>query len=301
MLTTLVLPAPAKLNLFLHITGRRADGYHELQTLFQFVEYGDELCFEMHSPEHDENSEIQLVSNVPELGNDDNLIIKAARMLRQESGVKKGVKISLDKRLPMGGGVGGGSSDAATALLGLNALWNLGFNEDQLAHMGLKLGADVPVFVRGKSAFAEGVGEVLQPVEPDENWYLVLIPDIHVNTAAMFRHKELTRDTSPIKVCAALGQGFQNDFEPLVRRLYPEVDKSLTLLDNFGSSSINRAMMSGSGSCVFAAFSSHEQALETQVALALHIDSAVNSFVTRGVNCSPLHTSLSYYGYTVPK
>ncbi|WP_252178969.1 4-(cytidine 5'-diphospho)-2-C-methyl-D-erythritol kinase [Endozoicomonas sp. 4G] len=284
--SALVLPAPAKLNLFLHIVGRREDGYHQLQTVFQFLDVADELTFEPHN-------ELLLACDLPELVNEDNLILKAARLLQVHTGCEQGARITLVKRLPMGGGVGGGSSDAATTLHGLNILWGLGLDDDTLAELGLKLGADVPVFVRGHAAFAEGVGEKLTPVSPEEYWYLVLKPGCHVNTTEMFRHQELTRDTRPIKVCAALnrlhGNELTNDFQPLVRRLYPEVDKCLMLLDNSGNSSVGQAMMSGSGACVFVPFASREEA-ETTLA---GIDSDVDSFVASGVNTSPLHHSIS--------
>ncbi|MGI9276097.1 MAG: 4-(cytidine 5'-diphospho)-2-C-methyl-D-erythritol kinase [Endozoicomonas sp.] len=290
MTSDLTLPAPAKLNLFLHITGRRPDGYHSLQTLFQFVDYGDELVFSAHD-------RLELVSDIPGLKSDDNLIMKAARLLQEKTGSSAGVRIQLNKRLPMGGGLGGGSSDAATTLVGLNYLWNLRLSEDELAELGLQLGADVPVFVRGRAAFAEGVGEILTPVEPEEHWYLVLAPDCHVNTAKMFAHEELTRDTPVITVCAALDTlhgsdtttQCRNDFEPLVRGLYPEVDKWLTLLDNAGNSSAGQAAMSGSGACVFAPYISREQAEATKTL----IGSDVNGFVARGVNRSPLQDRLS--------
>ena len=280
----LVLPSPAKINRFLHIIGRRADGYHQLQTLFQFLDFGDELIIKPHDS-------LILETALPELRTEDNLILQAARLLQQTTGCAKGAHITLDKRLPMGGGVGGGSSNAATALLGLNKLWNLGLSEDQLAEMGLKLGADVPVFVRGRSAFAEGVGEQLTPMNPSEPWFVVLIPDVHVNTAAMYGHEDLTRDTPPIKVAAANDQKGQNDFEPLVRQLYPEVDKCLTLLDNFGHSSIESAMLSGSGACVFAPFVYQEVA----TSVLTELSSKAKGFVARGINNSPLHSALSEY------
>ncbi len=282
MYTKLVLPAPAKINRFLYIVGRRPDGYHELQTLFQFLDYGDELIFE-------QSTTLELETQLPELNSDSNLIIKAAKLLQQHTDCEKGAKITLGKKLPMGGGLGGGSSDAATALVGLNAFWQLGLTEEQLAELGLQLGADVPVFVRGKSAFAEGVGERLTAVKPSEPWYLVLIPDVHVNTAVMYNHEDLTRDSKPIKVCAALDQKAHNDFEPLVRRLYPEVDNCLTLLDNSGHSSIGPAMLSGSGACVFAPYESRETALSALQELG----SKVKGFVARGINSSPLHSALS--------
>ncbi|WP_263322123.1 4-(cytidine 5'-diphospho)-2-C-methyl-D-erythritol kinase [Endozoicomonas sp. Mp262] len=284
MYSRLVLPAPAKINRFLHITGRRADGYHNLQTLFQFLDYSDLLTFEA-------SSELVLETSVPELDSPTNLIIRAAKLLQQVSGCNKGVKITLDKRLPMGGGVGGGSSDAATTLVALNVIWELGLDENELAALGLQLGADVPVFVRGRSAFAEGVGEQLTPMSPSEPWFLVLTPDVHVNTMAMYQHEDLTRDTQPIKVFAAIDQQGRNDFEPLVRRLYPEVEKSLNLLDNFGHSSTGPAMMSGSGACVFAPYASKEAAESVLAELGCK----AKGFVACGINRSPLQSALSSY------
>ncbi|MFK0572031.1 4-(cytidine 5'-diphospho)-2-C-methyl-D-erythritol kinase [Endozoicomonas sp.] len=311
MLTELVLPAPAKLNLFLHIIGRRPDGYHNLQTLFQFLDFGDQLTF----MPGDTHSDITLASDLKGVAPEDNLIVKAARLLQWETGCHQGVQIRLDKQLPMGGGLGGGSSNAATTLLGLNALWGLDLTIDQLAAFGLRLGADIPVFVRGHSAFAEGVGEILTPVNPDEYWYLIVIPDVQVNTASMYGHRDLTRDSLPIKVCAAFDHTLdnssdpqrRNDFEPLVRALYPEVEKTLSLLDNLADSSIGRAMMSGSGASVFARFASREQALAAQVELSLNVSrpeiaddtSKLHSFVARGINRSPLHTALQHAGYPV--
>ena len=298
MSARLVLPAPAKINLFLHIIGRREDGYHLLQSVFQFLDYGDEISFEVV-----DGADVSLTSNIPELDNADNLIIRAAKLLRQKSSAEYGANIHLTKRLPMGGGVGGGSSDAATTLLALNALWNLGLSMAELAELGLQLGADVPVFVRGFSAFAEGVGEILQPVKPKENWYLVLVPDVHVDTTRMYRHRDLTRDTPAIKVSADFDlfgyKECQNDFEPLVRRLHPEVDNCLTLLDNFADFSSGKAMMSGSGACVFAPFDSRGQAQAIQSKVSSS-NLAADSFVAQGINCSPLHTALRNAGYPIP-
>ncbi|USE35144.1 4-(cytidine 5'-diphospho)-2-C-methyl-D-erythritol kinase [Endozoicomonas sp. SCSIO W0465] len=313
MLTELVLPAPAKLNLFLHITGRRPDGYHNLQTLFQFLDFGDQLTMA------NSDAGIELVTNLEGVEPEENLIVKAARLLQQETGCQQGAKIFLDKQLPIGGGLGGGSSNAATTLLGLNALWGLNLTIDHLAALGLRLGADVPVFVRGHSAFAEGVGEILTPVELRESWFLVVVPNAQVNTATMYGHSDLTRDSLPIRVRDVLDregvaldqapdnnqehlrkQQWRNDFEPLVRSLYPEVDKTLSLLDNLADSSIGRAMMSGSGASIFARFASREQALTAQAELTLGVTrtkstddtSRLRSFVARGVNRSPLHTDL---------
>ena len=292
MSTPLVLPAPAKLNLFLHIIGRREDGYHQLQTLFQFVDFGDELTFEM-------SDTLNLSCNNPDLATDDNLIVKAARLLQTTAGVEAGASIHLQKRLPMGGGVGGGSSDAATTLLGLNALWQLNLSMDELADIGLQLGADVPVFVRGFAAFGEGVGEILTPVNPPEDWYLVLVPEVHVETIRMFKHKDLTRDTPAIKVCAALEQSGQNDFESLVRQLYPEVDQCLALLDKFNGS--GPARMSGSGACVYVPFTRCQQAEAAQHELNQQAKANFTSFVAHGKNCSTLHTALKDNGYPIPE
>ncbi|MDP0562714.1 MAG: 4-(cytidine 5'-diphospho)-2-C-methyl-D-erythritol kinase [Candidatus Endonucleobacter sp. (ex Gigantidas childressi)] len=278
----LVLPAPAKINRFLYIIGRRADGYHQIQTLFQFLDYGDEIVFEGYGS-------LELETQLPELRTDSNLIIKAAKLLQQKTGCSKGARIYLNKRLPLYGGVGGGSSDAATTLHGLNRLWALELEEESLAELGLQLGADVPVFIRGRSAFAEGIGELLTPAYPSTPWYLVLIPDAHVNTAVMYGHEHLIRDTRPITVFDALDQDGRNDFEPLVRQLYPEVEKCLKLLDNFRHLSIGSPMLSGSGACVFSSFAHRETALSTLAELSLQ----ARGFVARGSNRSLLHAALN--------
>lgn len=194
-LTSLSLPAPAKLNLFLHVTGRRADGYHNLQTLFQFLDFADTLDFTLR-----EDNQILLHGELAGVSAEDNLITRAARLLQQHTGTSQGADIILHKRLPMGGGLGGGSSDAATTLVGLNHLWQTGISLQSLATLGLQLGADVPVFVLGRAAWAEGVGEELTPVELDEPWYLVVMPDCQVSTAEIFSDQRLTRDTQPIYI-----------------------------------------------------------------------------------------------------
>ncbi|MDD7805355.1 MAG: 4-(cytidine 5'-diphospho)-2-C-methyl-D-erythritol kinase [Endozoicomonas sp. (ex Botrylloides leachii)] len=277
----LVLPAPAKINRFLHITGRRADGYHQLQTLLQFLDYGDELIITPHS-------QLMLDTASAELRSENNLILQAARLLQQTAGCTQGAHITLNKKLPVGGGLGGGSSNAATALLGLNIVWQLGLQQDQLAALGLMLGADVPFFVHGCSAFAEGIGEQLVYMEPSEPWYVVLIPSISISTAAMYGHEDLTRDTSPITVCSANDHKGTNDFEPLVRRLYPEVDSCLTMMDDFDHLSMGSAMLSGSGACVFKPFASQEAANSVLAAL----NAEANGFIARGINRSPLHSLL---------
>ena len=275
---TLILPAPAKLNLFLHITGRRADGYHELQTLFQFLDHGDELGFALR-----EDGEIHLHTEVDGVPHDSNLIVRAARLLQQESGSTLGADIWLDKRLPMGGGIGGGSSDAATTLIGLNHLWQTQLNEDRLAALGLRLGADVPVFVRGRAAFAEGVGEQLQAVELSEPWFLVAVPQVFVSTAEVFSAPELTRNTPPIKVRSLLEGGGHNDCQPVVEARYPEVRNALILLNKFVP-----ARLTGTGACVFGSFPNRDDADK----VARQLPATLPSFVAQGRNISMLHRRL---------
>ena len=274
----LILPAPAKLNLFLHITGRRADGYHELQTLFQFLDHGDELGFALR-----EDGEIHLRTPIDGVPHDNNLIVRAARLLQQESGTALGADIWLDKRLPMGGGIGGGSSDAATTLVGLNHLWQTQLNEDRLAALGLRLGADVPVFVRGRAAFAEGVGEQLQAVELSEPWFLVAVPQVFVSTAEVFSAPELTRNTPPIKVRSLLEGGGHNDCQPVVEARYPEVRNALILLNKFVP-----ARLTGTGACVFGSFPNRDDADK----VARQLPATLPSFVAQGRNISMLHRRL---------
>jgi 4-diphosphocytidyl-2-C-methyl-D-erythritol kinase len=274
----LTLPAPAKLNLMLHILGRRDDGYHELQTLFQFLDYGDELSFAVR-----EDGEIHLHTEIADVPHDSNLIVRAARSLKEQSASSLGVDIWLKKILPMGGGIGGGSSDAATTLLGLNHLWNLGWDEDRLAALALTLGADVPVFVRGRAAFAEGVGEILTPVNPEEPWYLVLVPQVSVSTAEIFSDPLLTRDTPPIKVRPVLEGNSRNDCQPVVERRYPAVRNALNLLGKFTD-----AKLTGTGSCVFGAFPNKAEADKVSALLT----DTLTGFVAKGSNISMLHRKL---------
>jgi 4-diphosphocytidyl-2-C-methyl-D-erythritol kinase len=274
----LTLPAPAKLNLMLHILGRRDDGYHQLETIFQFLDYGDELSFALR-----EDGEIRLQTEVADVPHDSNLIVKAARALKEQSGCPLGVDIWLKKILPMGGGIGGGSSDAATTLLGLNHLWQLGWDENRLAALGLKLGADVPVFVRGHAAFAEGVGEILTPVTPEEPWYVVLVPQVSVSTAEIFSDPLLTRDTPPIKVRPVPKGNSRNDCLPVVARRYPDVRNALNLLGNF-----TEAKLTGTGSCVFGAFPNKAEADKVSALLT----ETLTGFVAKGSNVSMLHRKL---------
>ncbi len=275
---TLTLPAPAKLNLMLHILGRRADGYHELQTLFQFLDYGDELSFSLR-----DDGQIRLHTDLPGVDHDSNLIVRAARLLQRESGCTLGADIKLTKRLPMGGGIGGGSSDAATTLVGLDHLWRLDLGEDRLAELGLALGADVPVFVRGRAAFAEGVGERLQPVDLEEPWFLVLAPQVSVSTAEIFADPELTRNTPAITVRSLLAGGGHNDCQPVVERRYPEVRNALSLLNKFVPAS-----MTGTGACVFGSFPNEGEADKVR----RQLPASLPSFVARGRNVSMLHRTL---------
>ncbi len=270
------LPAPAKLNLFLHITGRREDGYHTLQTLFQFLDQADTLHFNRR-----DDGQIQLQADIPGVASDDNLIVRAALALQKATHCPLGADIRLSKLLPMGGGLGGGSSDAATTLLGLNALWQTGLSLAQLADIGLKLGADVPVFVHGHAAWAEGVGEQLQAVSIPEPWYVVLTPDAHIATAAAFAHPELTRNSDPITLRAFSAGAARNDFEKVVRQLSPAVDAALQWLAQHGT-----ARMTGTGACLFLACSDADHAAQILAA------SPVQGFISRGQNVSPAHRAL---------
>lgn len=274
----LILPAPAKLNLMLHILGRRPDGYHELQTLFQFLDHGDELGFSLR-----EDGEIHLRTEMPGVPHDSNLIVRAARSLQQASGTRLGADIWLDKRLPMGGGIGGGSSDAATTLLALDHLWQTRLGEERLAELGLALGADVPVFVRGRAAFAEGVGERLQPVTLEEPWFLVAVPQVFVSTAEVFTDPELTRNSAPINLRSLLEGGSRNDCQPVVEKRYPEVRNALMWLNKFTS-----ARLTGTGACVFGSFPNRDDADK----VARQLPATLPSFVAKGSNISMLHRRL---------
>ena len=281
-------PSPAKLNLFLYITGRRDNGYHELQTLFQFVDFGDELTVTANR----KTSSITITPEIPGVATEDNLIWKAATALQQYTSTTFGADIQLKKVLPMGGGIGGGSSNAATVLVALNHLWQLNLSDDQLAEIGLKLGADVPVFVRGHAAFAEGVGEQLQPANPDEKWYLVVKPQVSIATVDIFTHSELTRNTPKRALATLLEQEYVNDCEKIVRMLYPEVDKQLSWLLQYAPS-----RLTGTGSCVFAEFSSKKEA----ESVLEQLPDTVSAFVARGRNISPLKETLAEYQSAHPQ
>ena len=273
-------PAPAKLNLFLHVNGQRDDGYHELQTLFQFLTQADYLDFKItKTPTLKLHSNLN--ASVPEC---DNLILKAAKCLQAHTGSQQGAEIWLDKRLPMGGGLGGGSSNAATTLVALNALWNTGLSRQELAEIGLSLGADVPVFINGYAAFAEGVGEKLQSVDTEEPWYLVLMPDVHVSTQAVFQHPDLPRNTPKLSLDTLLDSVWQNDCQQLVADTYPQVAKALGWLVEYAPS-----RMTGTGACVFGSFKEQNEALNAMAKLP----KTLKGFVAKGINRSPLEQRLS--------
>lgn len=275
------LLAPAKLNLFLHITGRRDDGYHLLQTVFQFLDYCDDIELKQRN-----DGQIRRLSGLDSVHADDDLVIRAAKLLKAYSNTSQGVDINVIKRLPVGGGLGGGSSDAATTLIGLNTLWYTGLSIDKLAKLGLQLGADVPVFVRGHAAWAEGIGEVLTPLFLPETWFLVIHPNVFVSTAEIFSNQALTRDCEPCKIARFLEGQVENVFEPVVRNKHPEVANALDWL-----SSYSPARLTGSGSCLFAKFANKTVA---QTALN-ELPSRWFGFVAKGLNKSPLQTSLEKY------
>ena len=271
-------PAPAKLNLFLHVTGRRPDGYHELQTLFQLVDLADEITFSVRP-----DGQIGRPRGAPGVPEEQDLVVRAARALKAATGTALGAHIEVYKRIPIGGGLGGGSSDAATTLLALNQLWGCRQSLSQLAAIGLPLGADVPVFIEGSSAWGEGVGERLVPVELPAAWYVIIHPQVHVSTARVFQSPELTRNSSLITIRAFFESGGHNDCEPVVRAQFPEVAEALEWLGRFAP-----ARLTGTGACVFAACAS---ALEAE-RLAGRVPDRWKSYVARGLNTSPVHQLL---------
>ena len=281
-------PAPAKLNLLLHITGRRQDGYHDLQTAFQFLDRSDHLTFESR-----QDGEITLLSGIPGVTAESNLIVRAARLLKDASNVRDGVDITLEKILPMGAGLGGGSSNAATTLVALNRLWSCGFSADELAELGLSLGADVPVFVRGYACWAEGVGEIITPISLPELWYVVLVPDEQIETAALFSSPDLTRDCSPITIRDFLAGRGGNVFQPVASKIVESVREALTRLNALAEKAetisadpdhriavahseglVNRltqnAQLTGTGSCVYLA-ARDERSARQLLSLALNV------------------------------
>ena len=275
--------APAKLNLFLHITGRRTDGYHALQTVFQLLDYGDELAFELTT-----DKAITLRPSLPGVADEDNLIIRAAKLLQARANTRLGANIHIKKVLPMGGGLGGGSSNAATTLRALNQLWQTGFSPQQLAEIGLQLGADIPVFVYGKSAWAQGVGENLQALALPERWYVVVNPGVHVSTAELFSHPQLTRDCAAITIRGFhSGVGLWNVFQPLVSELYPPVREALSAVSQAAAQcdvrdtrgEFAKAQLTGTGACVFLACDGEARAQNVLSAL-----SGIKGFIARGID-----------------
>ncbi|RAT17014.1 4-(cytidine 5'-diphospho)-2-C-methyl-D-erythritol kinase [Lonsdalea populi] len=276
-------PSPAKLNLFLYITGRRANGYHDLQTLFQFLDYGDTLTI---IPQAGET--ISLLTDMNGVPAEQNLIVRAATLLqaycRQQNRPFSGADIAIAKRLPMGGGLGGGSSNAATVLVALNYLWKCGLPPETLAELGLQLGADVPVFIRGHAAFAEGIGEALTFVEPEEKWYLVAHPGISISTPEIFNAPDLKRDSPVRTLQALLAYPFANDCEPVARKRFREVEQLLSWLLEYAP-----ARLTGTGACVFAEFDTESAARH----VLDHAPENLNGFIARGANVSPLQQTLS--------
>ena len=271
-------PAPAKLNLFLHVTGRRPDGYHELQTVFQLIDLCDTIAISIR-----EDGRIERPDGPPGVDPEADLTVRAARALQQAAGCRLGATLRVRKRIPMGGGLGGGSSDAATVLLGLNEVWGCGLGVDELARLGLPLGADVPVFVRGSSAWGQGVGEDLQPLELPEAWYVVIHPGVAVGTRDVFQSSELTRNSPVITIRAFFQSGGRNDCEPVVRARYPEVAEALDWLGKFAP-----ARLTGTGSCIFAPCAT---AIDAE-RLAARVPDRWTSYVARGLNVSPVHELL---------
>lgn len=271
-------PAPAKLNLFLHVTGRRPDGYHTLQTVFQFLDHGDRLFVQPRG-----DGQIVRSHGPDEVPPDDDLVVRAARAIRRASGCSIGAEIRVDKRTPIGAGLGGGSSDAATTLVALNRLWNLGFTLDELAELGLGLGADVPVFVRGNAAWAEGIGERLTPVELPEPWYVVVVPAVHVDTKSVYAAPELERDCPRVSFDDFIAGATRNVFEPVTTARHPEVGAALAWLRGHGD-----ARMSGTGASVFLPCTSQQQAQS----IAEQAPSQWRRFIARGLNRSPLRDAM---------
>jgi 4-diphosphocytidyl-2-C-methyl-D-erythritol kinase len=275
-------PAPAKLNLMLRITGRREDGYHMLQTVFQMLDLCDWLTF--HS---DTSGKVSLKNPIPGVSEQEDLTVRAANLLKEVANCPLGVCIEMDKNLPMGGGLGGGSSDAATTLLVLNRLWGLGLSKERLMQLGLSLGADVPVFVFGNTAWAEGVGEKLQRINVPEQWVVIIKPEVHVDTGKIFQNKDLTRDSKAITIADFLAGDQRNDCLSVVRELYQSVDDAMSALSVFAE-----AKLTGTGACVFAQFASEQDARNAY--WLLRNDWEV--FLARGLNESPLSQRLSQAG-----
>jgi 4-diphosphocytidyl-2-C-methyl-D-erythritol kinase len=267
-------PAPAKLNLMLHVVGRRADGYHLLQTVLRLIDLGDTLAF---APRTD--GAIRLATPLPGVAEEEDLAVRAARLLQAETGCRQGATIAIEKLIPLGGGLGGGSSDAATTLIALNELWGAGLGRAGLARIGLALGADVPFFLFGRNALGEGIGEVLTALDLPPSWYVVVSPQVAVSTREIFAAAELTRDTKPLKITAFSAGAGRNDLEPVVRARFPEVARAIDWLASHGE-----ARMSGSGSSVFAAFEHEDEAR----AVAAKVPGEWRAWAVRGLDRHPL-------------
>ena len=272
------LPAPAKLNLFLHITGMREDGYHNLQTIFQILDYSDEVSLSLR-----QDGLICRTNGLEDVPADEDLIVRAAQALKSYTGTAYGANVGVEKKLPVGGGIGGGSSDAATTLLGLNELWQCGLEKAELLSIAAKLGADVPVFVNGYSAWAEGIGEKLTTLELPELWYLVIHPGVFISTAKLFSSELLTRDKDILRMRVFPEADTENVFESVVRKTHSEVDKSLKWLDNYST-----AKMTGTGSCLFASFKSHQEAEK----VLKQAPEEWSAFIAKAVNKSPVLEAL---------
>ncbi|OOF58268.1 4-(cytidine 5'-diphospho)-2-C-methyl-D-erythritol kinase [Rodentibacter myodis] len=278
-------PSPAKLNLFLYINGKLPNGYHELQTLFQFLDFGDWL--EINVREQD--NQILITPEIPNLKTSDNLIYRAAKLLQEKANIKKGATIHLEKILPMGGGVGGGSSNAATTLVALNHLWKAELSLNELAEIGLTLGADVPIFIHGHAAFAEGVGEKISYCEPAEKWFVVLKPETSISTAAIFTDPNLPRNTPKRHLNELLNSPYQNDCEKVVLNHYPDVEKALNWLLQYAP-----ARLTGTGACVFAEFDHQADAQRC----FQQKPQELFGFVAKGLNVSPLYQWLKQYHFS---
>lgn len=274
-------PAPAKLNLFLHVVGRRPDGYHLLQTVFRLLDFYDQIDLDVR-----DDGEIRLTTPLENVPAEQDLCVRAAKLLQNESGTQLGVDIALHKHIPMGGGLGGGSSDAATMLMALNELWCLNWENSRLRALGLRLGADVPVFIFGENAFAEGVGEQLSALSLPQAWYLIIVPPVHISTAEIFSNNELTRNTIPITIPPFSIWDGHNDLEPVVCGLYPEVSRSLEWLKRLENTKITA--MSGSGACVFSEFATESEA---SAALA-RLPADMRGFVARGLDRHPMRETV---------
>jgi 4-diphosphocytidyl-2-C-methyl-D-erythritol kinase len=277
----LTLPAPAKLNLFLHITGQREDGYHELQTIFQFIDRSDTLRFVTRN-----DHLIVLHTKMHGVPPEENLCVRAAKEMQKHDRKRRGVDIYLEKNIPIGGGLGGGSSDAATTIVGLNSLWELHLPHNQLLQLGVQLGADIPVFIKGKACWAEGIGEIMTPIDLAEPWYVVIIPPVTVPTAEIFFDKQLTRDTPKRKMAPSLVESGHNDCEAVVSRRYPEVAEAMKWLNQYDH--IGKSRLTGSGACVFAAFNNEQDARD----VVNKVEAPFKAFAAKGQNTSPLLKSI---------